>query len=159
MESRAYNSQPDLSYLPHKECFWLGRVFGHWEEARVTWDEASDTFLVEVTSDERLDDDPFNDHDKQRNWLVRKEETHDYWMALTIYHVWADERLAKKLIQKKYGTQSLLWTCSLMFKQRGVVELDLVEKCIDMDHVVYDQIEEAYRAKHPEEFEASEVQE
>ena len=151
-----------LSYLPHKECFWLGRFPGEWEEARITWDEGSDTFLVEVTNDERIDDDPFDDHDKQRDWIVRKENTLDYWLALTIYHVWNDERVAKKFISKARSEdlRSLIWTCSMMFKQRGVVELDFVEKCMDLDHVFYDQIKEAYCAKYPEEFtEESEVQE
>ena len=148
-----------LSYLPHKECFWLGRLPGEWEEARITYDEGSNTFLVETTNDERIDDDPFDDHDKQRDWLVRKEDTHDYWMALTIFHVWNDERVAKKVMRRADDLRSLIWTCSLMFKKRGVVELDFLEKCMDLFDVRYDKIKEAYRAKYPEEFEEGEVQE
>lgn len=117
------------------------RVYGpcdnHWRSIRVTWDESTDTFLVETTQDDPCPEDPF---DTKQDWHVEKANAVAHWMGLCLNAIYDDYmHLAVSV------TSSKLFILGTMFMKNNTIYDDFMLSVLRDDTMVdYDVIAKAF---------------
>jgi|TARA_R110000803_G_scaffold90776_2_gene158238 hypothetical protein len=117
------------------------RVYGpcdnHWRSIRITWDESTDTFLVETTQDDPCPEDPF---DTKQDWHVEKANEVAHWMGLCLNAIYDDYmHLAVSV------TSSKLFILGTMFMKNTMIYDDFMLSVLrDNTMVDYDAIAKSF---------------
>ena len=117
------------------------RVYGpcdnHWRSIRITWDESTDTFLVETTQDDPCPEDTF---DTKQDWHFEKANEVAHWMGLCLNAIYDDYmHLAVSV------TSSKLFILGTMFMKNTMIYDDFMLSVLrDNTMVDYDAIAKSF---------------
>ncbi len=119
--------------------FWFGatqeqRQFEAFDGCawRVTWHAPTDQFLVEISTEDPVEDDPFS---SEREWLVRKFDHADYWSGITLFHLDDSPELGEYDI-----CESQIYNLATQFKRLGYYDFTIAKRVICEGHLHYEDI-------------------